>query len=166
MVAKPQDLKPVARSRYSGGVLGDLLARFHRDGDAAAMETIVARTRGRLLVIARRIGAPQDAEDSVQAAYHALLRREGPPDTVEAWLTTAVVRIAYRRKALARREIRLAGTLARDGDPLAEAARRAIWRGTTPARSSSGASARWAGPTPRPPRWPRARSSTARAARS
>ncbi len=88
------------------------------------MEALVRRTRGKLIAIARKIGAPQDAEDSVQAAYHALLRRPAVPVTVEAWLTTAVIRIAYRRKALARNELQLAETLARDGDPQAEAARR------------------------------------------
>ena len=80
------------------------------------MESVVRRTRGRLLSISRRIGAPQDAEDTVQAAYHALLRHGAfrEPVTVEAWLTTAVVRIAYRRKALAQQESHLAERLARD----------------------------------------------------
>ena len=53
----------------------DLLRRFQAEGDSAAMEALVAATRPRLVAIARRIGAPQDAEDATQAAYHALLRR-------------------------------------------------------------------------------------------
>ncbi len=92
------------------------------------MEAIVGRTRGRLLAIARKIGARQDAEDTVQGAYHALLRHGAfrEPVTVEAWLTTAVVRMAYRRKALAQRELQLAERLGRDRavDPHAAAADR------------------------------------------
>ncbi len=99
-------------------MLRALLDRFFGDGDAAAMETLVLRTRRRLLAIASRIGARQDAEDAVQAAYHALLRHGAfrGPVTVEAWLTATVIRIAYRRKALARREAGLATRLARDRD--------------------------------------------------
>lgn len=120
----------------------DLLARFRRDGDARAMEELVAATRPRLVAIARRIGAPQDADDSVQAAYHALLRHAaggasdelsgadgGTPlgsvqgsvhasalGSVTGWLVRAVVRIAYRRKAASRRDVALAARLARPHD--------------------------------------------------
>ena len=88
------------------------------------MEEIVHATRPRLLAVARRIGAPQDAEDSVQAAYHALLARpEAPSVALLPWLLAAVVRIAYRRKALARRERRIAERLARPASPLEEASR-------------------------------------------
>jgi len=59
--------------------LNDLLRRYLEEGDAGAMEEIVKRTRPRLLATARRIGNPQDAEDSVQATYHALLRRGDRP---------------------------------------------------------------------------------------
>ena len=55
--------------------LNELLHSFFEHGDAAAMEEIVRQTRGRLIAAARRIGNPQDAEDSVQATYHALLLR-------------------------------------------------------------------------------------------
>ena len=94
--------------------LRELLELYIRDGNAAAMEELTERTRPRLLKAARRIGAPQDAEDSVQAAYHSLLRRgDRPLDApVLAWLLTAVVRIAYRRKALGQREAQLADRLA------------------------------------------------------
>ncbi len=88
------------------------------------MEEIVRATRPRLLAVARRIGARGDAEDSVQAAYHALLARpEAVAVAVLPWLYAAVVRIAYRRKALARREFRIAERLARPASPLEEAAR-------------------------------------------
>ena len=40
----------------------------------SAMDALVRHTRPRLLRAARRIGAPQDAEDSVQSAYYSLLR--------------------------------------------------------------------------------------------
>jgi RNA polymerase sigma factor (sigma-70 family) len=78
------------------------------------MESFVAQTRRRLLKIAVGIGAPQDAEDSVQAAYHALLARSSLPDApLLPWLMTTVIRIAYRRKAVEKRQTRLAERLAR-----------------------------------------------------
>jgi RNA polymerase sigma factor (sigma-70 family) len=94
------------------------LRRYLETGDEAAMEEIVGGTRPRLLAAARRIGSPQDAEDAVQAAYLSLVRRRGSPfdAPVLAWLLTAVVRIAYRRKALLRRDDRIAHHLAREGD--------------------------------------------------
>jgi len=107
--------------------LRPLLDAFRRGGDAAAMERLVASTRPRLLAVARRIGSREDAEDSVQAAYHALLSRAAPPDApIVAWLLTAVVRIAYRRKAMARRELEIARRLARarsEDSPLERASR-------------------------------------------
>jgi len=88
------------------------------------MEEIVRATRPRLLAAARRIGSREDAEDSVQAAYHALLARpDAPQVAVLPWLLAAVVRIAYRRKALARRELKIAERLARPATPLDEASR-------------------------------------------
>ena len=94
--------------------LRPLLVRFRRDGDAAAMEELVGATRTRLLAVARRIGAKQDAPDTVQAAYHALLARPEIPDApLLAWLLTTVVRIAYRRKAVTQRDSRIADRLAR-----------------------------------------------------
>jgi hypothetical protein len=45
-----------------------LLEQFVRDGDDAAMEAFVRATRRKLVGVAARIGARQDAEDSVQAA--------------------------------------------------------------------------------------------------
>ncbi len=90
-----------------------MLRRFARNGDAAAMEEFVGRTRRRLLAAARRIGNPQEAEDCVQAAYHSLLRQDAAmPDAPLAWLMVAVVRIAYRRKAVSQRERALAARLA------------------------------------------------------
>lgn len=115
-----------ARGCTNRGVdpLQGLLQDFRRDRGAAAMEEIVRATRPRLLGAARRIGAREDAEDSVQAAYHALLvRPEAPTVAVLPWLLAAVVRIAYRRKAVARREIRIAERLARPATPLEEASR-------------------------------------------
>jgi RNA polymerase sigma factor (sigma-70 family) len=104
--------------------LQGLFLDFRRDRSAAAMEEIVRATRPRLLAVARRIGAREDAEDSVQAAYHALLARpEAGAVAVLPWLMAAVVRIAYRRKALARRELRIADRLARPASPVEEASR-------------------------------------------
>jgi RNA polymerase sigma-70 factor, ECF subfamily len=102
----------------------DLLTRFRRDGDAAAMEEFVGATRSRLLAVARRIGATQDAEDTVEAAYHALLRRTDLPADADpvGWLVTATVRIAYRRKAVARRDAGLAERLKRSREDAGPAA--------------------------------------------
>ncbi len=88
------------------------------------MEALVARTRPRLLKVARRIGQAQDAEDSVQAAYHALLRKGDLSDgsDVVAWLITTTVRIAYRRKAVAMRHISAAEQLSRPSRQRAAAA--------------------------------------------
>jgi RNA polymerase sigma factor (sigma-70 family) len=88
------------------------------------MEEIVRATRPRLLAAARRIVPREDAEDCVQAAYHALLARpEAGAVAVLPWLFAAVVRIAYRRKAVAKREIRIAERLARPASPAEEASR-------------------------------------------
>lgn len=90
-------------------------------------------TRGRLLGAARRIGSSQDAEDSVQGTYHALLRRGKPTDgPLWAWLLTVVVRIAYRRKALAQRHAALAERLAIPHDEV-----------TPPHRAARAERARW-----------------------
>jgi len=90
------------------------LRRYLLTGDEASLEAVVLGTRPRLLAAARRIGAPQDAEDAVQSAYLSLVRKRGAPleAPVFAWLLTAVVRVAYRRKALERREYRIAEALA------------------------------------------------------
>ncbi|HET6204964.1 MAG TPA: sigma-70 family RNA polymerase sigma factor [Planctomycetota bacterium] len=91
-----------------------LLKRYVESGDETSMEDLVGRTRPKLLTTARRIGAPQDAEDAVQTAYLSLVRaRERPLDApIFPWLLTAVVRTAYRRKAICGREDALARRLA------------------------------------------------------
>ena len=93
--------------------LGPLLRRYHDVGDETAIGELVRRTRPRLLRVARRIGSPQDAEDSVQSAYLALARKRGEPfdAPVLGWLITAVVRIAYRRKAIEKRQHDLVSSL-------------------------------------------------------
>ncbi len=98
--------------------LNELLERYLRDGNVAAMDEIVAQTRVRLLGTARRIGDPQDAEDTVQATYYALLRRGDKPleAPLIAWLLTVTVRIAYRRKASRRREVVLVDQLSLPSD--------------------------------------------------
>jgi RNA polymerase sigma-70 factor, ECF subfamily len=110
-----------------GDNLRALLLRFWRRGDAGAMDSLVRRTRPKLLATARRIGAPQDAEDSVQAAYHALLRTatKPPEKSVRAWLLVAVVRIAFRRKALVDREKKILERLERPGRDLSPPVRAA-----------------------------------------
>jgi RNA polymerase sigma-70 factor (ECF subfamily) len=98
------------------GTIEELFRRWLQSGDEAAMDALVRATRPRLLAIARRIGAPQDAEDAVQSAYLALARRrgEGLDAPVLPWLVTAVVRIAYRKKAVERRQHELARRLAQE----------------------------------------------------
>ena len=78
---------------HYGGVgepLRVLLRQYVEVGRHTAMEEIVARTRARLLSVARRIGAAQDAEDAVQAAYLSLVRkREWDDAPILPWLITA-----------------------------------------------------------------------------
>ena len=59
--------------------LGALVRRYHETGDESAIEELVRRTRPQLLRVARRIGSPQDAEDSVQSAYLSLARKGATP---------------------------------------------------------------------------------------
>ena len=93
--------------------LETLFDSYLRLRDEAAVRELVARTRPRMLAIARRIGRPQDAEDTVQTAYLSLMhKRAGEFDApVLAWLVTATVRIAYGAKAKARRLATLAERL-------------------------------------------------------
>ena len=115
------------RSAPAVDPLQEVLDRYLVTGDEEALERVVRETRPRLLAAARRIGAPQDAEDAVQSAYLSLVRKRGAPlrAPVFPWLLTAVVRIAYRRKAVGRRQDDLARRLARPLDgptPLDDAA--------------------------------------------
>lgn len=90
------------------------LDRYLLTGDEEALELVVRETRPRLVAAARRIGASQDAEDAVQSAYLSLVRHRGGrlDAPVFPWLLTAVIRIAYRRKAMQRREEGIARALA------------------------------------------------------
>ena len=97
--------------------LRELLDRF-RDGSEEAFEDLVSRTEPRLLRAARRIiKSDQDGEDCVQTAYYSLLRKERFPDgvPVQAWLMTAVVRIAYREVARRKRHVTLVDELTAAG---------------------------------------------------
>lgn len=97
-----------------------MLSRYLLTGDESAVETVVEATRPRLLGIARRIAGEHDAEDAVQTAYLSLVRRRGAPldAPVVPWLVTAVVRNAYRRRAITRRFAALADRLAMVPDGL------------------------------------------------
>jgi len=99
--------------------LEPVLSRYLLTGDEQAMEEIVRETRPRLLAAARRIGDPQDAEDAVQGAYLSLVRHRGAElgAPVFPWLLTAAVRIAYRRKAVDRREDAIARRLSHPASP-------------------------------------------------
>jgi RNA polymerase sigma factor (sigma-70 family) len=95
--------------------LAEPLRRYLLTGDEGSLELVVRETRPRLLAAARRIGAPQDAEDAVQSAYLSLVRKRGGPleAPVFPWLLTATVRLAYRHKAAERRQLDLARALSR-----------------------------------------------------
>ncbi|MDF1702340.1 MAG: sigma-70 family RNA polymerase sigma factor, partial [Planctomycetota bacterium] len=94
--------------------LGPLVERYLLSGDEEAMDRLVEVTRPKLMGVARRIGEPQDAEDAVQGAYMALLRKRGSglDAPVMPWLLTTVIRLAYRRKAKQGRQRDLAARLA------------------------------------------------------
>jgi len=104
----------VSHTDQASDPLGALLERYLLSGDEEAMDQVVAATRAKLLVVARRIGAPQDAEDAVQGAYLSLLRKRGVAldAPVMPWLLTSVIRLSYRRKAVQGRQRDLARRLA------------------------------------------------------
>ncbi|MBL9085794.1 MAG: hypothetical protein JNM10_01505, partial [Planctomycetia bacterium] len=112
----PRSGVPGAKARPAATLdpLGLVLSRYLLTGDESAVEEVVAATRPRLLGIARRIAGADDAEDAVQTAYLSLIRRRGAPldAPVVPWLVTAVVRNAYRRRAVTRRFAALADRLA------------------------------------------------------
>ncbi len=131
---KPDSVKRTADEMHYRGVsstrpsqapakpdpLGPIVHRYLLSGDEEAMDRLVAHTRPKLMAVARRIGDPQDAEDAVQGAYMALLRKRGTglDAPVMPWLLTTVIRLAYRRKAKQRRQRDLAARLAqpREGE--------------------------------------------------
>jgi len=114
----------------------ELLRRFLETGDEVAIEALVADVRPQLACAARRVVGDGEADDVLQTAFHALLRRGAVPADapVVAWLHTAVVRIAYRRRAARRREHEIARRLAREAtssplpSTLIEAEERALLR--------------------------------------
>ena len=125
--------------------LGELLARYLASDDEDAMAALVERTRPRLLGAARRI-CRDDAEDAVQQAYLSLVKRREAPPVVEAYLLTAVVRVAYRLRAKGAKEDAIAARLAQGGvrGPEADAAereeaelvRREVWKLPAPYRDA------------------------------
>ncbi|MDH3591429.1 MAG: sigma-70 family RNA polymerase sigma factor, partial [Planctomycetota bacterium] len=95
-----------------------LLDRYLAERDERAIETLVARTKPRLLTTARRIAGATDAEDCVQTAYLSLMHRRREHDApVLPWLITAVVRIAYSHKAQQRKQRALAERLRQVPEP-------------------------------------------------
>ena len=93
--------------------LQDLLDRYRRARDDAAMAELVRLTRPRLLRVARRIVPSDLAEDCVQLAYLSLVRDRGEDfrPKVLPWLIAATVRIAYAAKAKEQRQRDLARRL-------------------------------------------------------
>lgn len=98
------------------GVRGmeQLVDRYLTAGDERAIEQVIRLTRPRLLRIAARIVGPSEAEDCVQTALLSLTRKRGTAlhAKVWPWLVTAVVRIAYRRRAERARHEEIAHRLA------------------------------------------------------
>jgi RNA polymerase sigma factor (sigma-70 family) len=98
--------------------LEPLLRRFVDQGDSVAVQEFVARTRPRLYSVARKIVDASEAHDAVQEAYLSMLRK-GSADLgapIMGWLITAVVRIAYHRKAATNRQAEVLERLARPRD--------------------------------------------------
>jgi len=94
--------------------LDSLVGRYLVSGDEAAIDEAVRAVRPRLVAVARRIVRAEEADDCAQTAFLSLLRKRGEGLDAPAWpwLVTAVVRIAYRRKAQERRQEEIARRLA------------------------------------------------------
>ena len=108
--------------------LGALLRQYLDCGREGAMDELVSRTRPRLLAVARRIGAPQDAEDAAQEALVKVFAQASRFDPerdalawaveIAAWEVRTVLRRRGRRREEAGHEERLAAH--RDPGPTPE----------------------------------------------
>jgi RNA polymerase sigma factor (sigma-70 family) len=87
----------------------DLLARFVQDNDEAAFGILVARHGPMILgVCAHVLGDRHAAEDCTQAAFLVLARRAASlrrPQALAAWLHGVALRVAWRARAEARRQL-------------------------------------------------------------
>jgi RNA polymerase sigma factor (sigma-70 family) len=87
------------------GMDRDLLDRWRRDGDEAALADLIGRLAPLLRAAARAAGSP-DADEAAQAACVLLARRPGsvPPGAIAGWAVLTARRIAAnQRRAAARR---------------------------------------------------------------
>src|SRR5262245_30258479 len=97
---------------------GELLRRFHRDGDGQAFGEIVRRHGAMGWAACRRIlPRPHDAEDVFQATFLLLARKAGGLtryDSLGGWLYGVAYRLALRaRSDEARRRAREANVVPR-----------------------------------------------------
>jgi HlyD family secretion protein len=114
----PEPLRRLVRSLCQaaeppgGERVGDaeLLARFAARRDEAAFELLLWRHGPMVLAVCRRLLAnPQDAEDSFQATFLALVRKAGSISRGEAvggWLYRVAYRVALRARAARSRRSR------------------------------------------------------------
>src|SRR5262249_6183129 len=86
---------------------GQLLERFARQQDEAALAALVQRHGGLVLGVCRRVlGNTHDAEDAFQATFIILLRKARSLDrhgTLANWLYTVAYHAALRARASAAR---------------------------------------------------------------
>ncbi|MGL4512803.1 MAG: RNA polymerase sigma factor [Lacipirellulaceae bacterium] len=103
--------RPAAPGMVDSGVMdtdGELLRRFTRHGETAALETLLERHGAMVWRVCRQaLRRPQDAEDAYQATFLLLVRgasRIGASESAAGWLFRVARRTSLRaRKRLAAR---------------------------------------------------------------
>src|SRR5438132_724060 len=100
---------------------GELLGRFAKVRDRAALELLVRRHGPMVLGVCRRLLGPgPDADDAFQATFLVLVRKGATlrrPGLVANWLYGVALRVARKARALGRRGGDFGGRLPAGGGP-------------------------------------------------